>query len=62
MITGKTRNLPLKKFTIVVTMRQDRTGITKEIKAVNNREEKLAMFVCNKEKPKLFLCLILSRK
>ena len=40
------------KVTIAGTMCHDRKGITKEIKAVNNREEKLPMLLYDKETPK----------
>ena len=39
-----------KKFTIVGAMRHDRKGIPKEVKAIGNREEKLALYVYHKEK------------
>ena len=39
-----------KKFTIVGTMRHDRKGIPKEVKAVGNREEKSVLYVYHKEK------------
>ena len=39
-----------KKFTIVGTMRHDRKGIPKEVKAIGNREEKSVLYVYHKEK------------
>ena len=39
------------KVAIAGTMRHDRKGITKEIKAVNNREEKLPIFLYDKKPP-----------
>ena len=39
-----------KKFTIVGTMRHDRKGIPKEMKAIGNREEKSVLYVYHKEK------------
>ena len=39
-----------KKFTIVGTMRHDRKGIPKKVKAIGNREEKSVLYVCHEEK------------
>ena len=39
-----------KKFTIVGTMRHDRKGIPKEVKAIGNREKKSVLYVYHKEK------------
>ena len=46
------------KVTIAGTMCHDRKSITKEIKAVNNREEKLPMLLYDKKTPKGYGCVV----
>ena len=50
-----------KKFTIVGTMRYDRKGISKETKAIGNREEKPVLYVYHKEK-KIMLASYIDKK
>ena len=51
-----------KKFTIVGTMRHDRIGIPKEIKAVANREEKSVMHLYHSEKNVMLTSYIDKKK
>ena len=50
-----------KKFTIVGTMRHDRKGIPKEVKEIENREEKSVLYVCHKEK-NIMLAFYIDKK
>ena len=51
-----------KKFTIVGTMRHDRKGIPKELKAVNEREEKSVLYVHHEEKNVMLVSYIDKKK
>ena len=43
-------------------MRHDRKGIPKELKSVNNREEKSALYVCHEEKNVMLVSYINKKK
>ena len=51
-----------KKFTIVGTMRDDRKRIPKELKSVNDREEKLVLYVYHEEKNVMLVSYIDKKK
>ena len=50
-----------KKFTIVGTMRHDRKGIPKEVKAIGNREKLSLLYVYHKEK-NIMLAFYIGKK
>ena len=51
-----------KKFTIVGTMRHDRKEIPKELKSVNDREEKSVLYVYHEEKNVMVVSYIEKKK
>ena len=51
-----------KKFTIVGTIRHDRKGIPKKVKAIGNREEKLVLYVYHKKKNMMLASYIDKKK